>query len=124
MSGYVTLMGAEDVLRAGRSMQGAAETISRAAECIDTTAARLAQSLEDHATRIVDAQAQQPTLRDYFASHVSAPGDLSSTWARALMDRETPNWQSDPQGSMRYWIEVEARYRFALADAMLKVRSA
>ena len=48
MSGYVTLMGAEQVQRAGHNMQDAAERMSRAASQMSETMDRLQRVLEDN----------------------------------------------------------------------------
>jgi hypothetical protein len=60
VSEYVTLMGAEDVRRAGNEMSAAAEQIQRAASTMDSAIERLIRHLEDHAMRVCDALEVKP----------------------------------------------------------------
>lgn len=55
MSDYVTLMGSEDVSRAGHNMTHAAEAMQRAASQFESVAERLIRALDDHAMRIENA---------------------------------------------------------------------
>lgn len=52
MSQYMTLLGSEDVSRAGSAMRSAAEEMNRAAGYMDSVADRLIRALDDHATRL------------------------------------------------------------------------
>lgn len=52
MSDYITLLGSEDVARAARQMDEAADTMRRAANTIDEAISRLALLLDEHANRI------------------------------------------------------------------------
>ena len=52
MSDYVNLLGAEDVARAGRSIQSAAEEMRRAASSIDETMSRSRQFMDDWLERL------------------------------------------------------------------------
>ena len=56
MSNYTTLLGAEDVARAGHNMQAAADQMQRAANQFDESITRLIRAMEEHATRIEAAQ--------------------------------------------------------------------
>lgn len=56
MSDYVTLMGSEDVSRAGHNMVHAAEAMQRAVSQFESVAERLMRALDDHATRIENAE--------------------------------------------------------------------
>ena len=49
---YITLLGAEDVQRAGSAMRSAAEDIQRAVANFDETVFRLTRALEEHANRV------------------------------------------------------------------------
>ncbi len=60
MSQYVTLMGAEDVRRAGAEMSAAAEQMQRAANQMESNTERLVISLNDHAMRLGDLLNQEP----------------------------------------------------------------
>lgn len=64
MADYVTLLGAEQVSNAGHNMQGAAETMTRAANQIWESNERLIRALEDHALRIELATAAQKEKGD------------------------------------------------------------
>jgi hypothetical protein len=55
MSEYMTLMGAEQVQSAGRSMQSAAEQMTRSASVIDEALARHQRFLDDWLVRFTDA---------------------------------------------------------------------
>lgn len=59
MSNYVTLIGAEDISRAGHNMRDAAERMERAASSFGEYAERLMRALDEHATRI-EATQQEP----------------------------------------------------------------
>lgn len=75
MSGHVHLLGSEDVSRAGHNMQQAADTISRAANTIDSANERLGRNLEQHSYQIgalAEALAGTPSLRHYFMAHAPA----------------------------------------------------
>jgi hypothetical protein len=52
MGDYVTLVGAEDVRRAGQNMSQAADEMLRAANQINDTVERLIRALDEHAARI------------------------------------------------------------------------
>ena len=52
MADYITLMGSEDVSRAGRNMQSAAEQMSRAASSIEDSLFRHRQFLDDWIQRL------------------------------------------------------------------------
>lgn len=52
MADYMTLIGAEDVQRAGGRMASAAEDMQRAANIISESVDRLIRALDDHAIRI------------------------------------------------------------------------
>lgn len=55
MSSYVTLLGAEDVSRAGGRMADAAQDMQRAASTIEGAADRLCRAMDDAAQRMQDA---------------------------------------------------------------------
>ncbi len=55
MSQYVTLLGAEDVARAGHNMSSAAEKMNQAASSIETSVFRLEQAIERLEIRLVDS---------------------------------------------------------------------
>jgi len=55
MSNYMTLLGAEDVARAARQIEGAASEIQRAASSIDTTLAQQRQWMDDWLMRFEQA---------------------------------------------------------------------
>ncbi len=122
----MTLLGAENVERAGRNIDGAAETMSRAANTIDGALERHAQRLGEHVGRtehaLQQAAQERPTLRDYFAAHVSIghgdDTDLTLSVAKQVMGSDPPT-----PGNLEWWQEAEARLRYAKADAMLKARS-
>jgi hypothetical protein len=52
MSGHVTLLGAEEVSRAGSRISGAAEEMQRAASAFDEATHRMARAFEDAASRM------------------------------------------------------------------------
>ena len=52
MSDYITLLGAEDVQRAGNNISTAAETMSRAAASIEDSLFRHRQFLDDFLLRV------------------------------------------------------------------------
>lgn len=60
MADYMTLLGAEDVSRAGHNMEHAAEIMQRAASQFEATVERLIRALDDHATRIENAAQENP----------------------------------------------------------------
>jgi hypothetical protein len=55
MADYVTLLGAEEVSRAARNIQGAADDLNRALAGFSDTVERLRVVLEEHAARIEKA---------------------------------------------------------------------
>lgn len=57
MADHITLLGAEDVLRAARNMQSAAEDMQRVAASIEDSVQRFARILAEHAERIEAAMA-------------------------------------------------------------------
>lgn len=66
-NGYMTLLGAEEVSRAGNAISGAADQIQRAATSMDFTVDRLNNVLQEHvqrmeavAERIERAMAKEP----------------------------------------------------------------
>lgn len=59
MQNYVTLLGAEDVQRAGHVISEAASQMNLAATSFDASVDRLERILEDHATRIEAAQEKE-----------------------------------------------------------------
>lgn len=59
MSDYVTLLGAENVQRAGHGMSAAADRMQQVAASFDESVRRLILALEEHAARI--EQATRPT---------------------------------------------------------------
>lgn len=52
MNDYVTLVGAEEVARAGHNMRAAADEMQRAANQINETIERFTRALDEHAARI------------------------------------------------------------------------
>jgi uncharacterized protein YukE len=52
MGDYVTLIGAEEVGRAGQNMRQAADEMQRAANQINDTVERFIRALDEHAARI------------------------------------------------------------------------
>lgn len=61
MSGYVTLLGAEQVQAAANRMASAADDMQRAASSISESVERLVRALDDHAIRIEAAAASEAT---------------------------------------------------------------
>lgn len=59
MADYVTLLGAENVQRAGHEISRAAERITWAASSIVDSNDRLIRALEDHAARVEQATASK-----------------------------------------------------------------
>jgi hypothetical protein len=55
MSDYVTLIGSEDVSRAGHNMVHASDAMQRAILQFESVAERLIRALDDHATRVENA---------------------------------------------------------------------
>lgn len=62
------------------------------------------------------------TLRDYFATHSPEiiPNEATAEYWEAAMGRKCPD---DAVGKMQWWHELEAKQRYARADAMLAERS-
>lgn len=52
MADYMTLLGSEEVSRAGHNMKHAASEMASAAQYMDSVADRLIRALDDHATRL------------------------------------------------------------------------
>lgn len=63
MADYVTLLGAENVQRAGHEISSAAERIAWAASSITESNDRLMRALDAHATRIEQAIAAKEEQR-------------------------------------------------------------
>ena len=63
MSNYVTLMGSEDVARAGRTIAGAAEDMVRAASTIDSAVYNMQRINEEFLTRLDDILHQDREAR-------------------------------------------------------------
>ena len=107
MSGYMTLLGAEEVGTAGRSISGAPDQMERAAMSIDNGMERAARVIDEAAMRVLALAEQQatdtPTLRDLFAAK-----------AMALQP-----WH-DPDDCFAN----HADRCYVMADAMLKARAA
>ncbi len=55
MSTHITLLGAEEVARAGSTMQSAAESMQRAAASFQESVDRHIRAMEDFAIRMADA---------------------------------------------------------------------
>lgn len=109
MSNYVTLLGAEDVQRAGQLIEAAADAMTRAASSMEHSAEHMSQALNNAVDRVEataqDARDGKPTLRDYFAALsmsgiAERPGDEHCVG----------------------YIEQRARVAYKIADAMLAAR--
>lgn len=59
MSSYTTLIGAEDVSRAGYTMRDAASTMQQAASSFSNDVDRMVRALDDHASRMEALKEQQ-----------------------------------------------------------------
>lgn len=105
MSGHITLLGAEDVQRAGRQIEAASDNVARAASSMDHSAERMSQALNQTAARIEaavqDARDDKVTLRDYFAA---------KAMSGLVVNGENFN------------LAALSAYSYAIADAMLKAR--
>jgi hypothetical protein len=71
---------------------------------------------------------QGMSLRDYFATQAD-PGDIwvgaeiPSKVLEELMGRDPPNFMADPLANAQYWAEATAKWKYMMADAMIKERS-
>lgn len=61
MSNYTTLLGAEQVADAARSISAAAAEMQRAATHLEYTTERLVRAFDVHASRIEEAMNKEPT---------------------------------------------------------------
>lgn len=64
------------------------------------------------------------SLRDYFAAHVN-PGDVSMTWGEVMVGPPPKDEYGNPAFTKEmalWWADVEAKFRFVQADAMIKAR--
>ncbi len=61
MSDYTTLLGAEDVLRAGSTIQSAADEMRRTQGYLDETLNRFAMRMEELVTRLEAITPKEPT---------------------------------------------------------------
>jgi hypothetical protein len=115
MSDYITLLGAEAVERAARSISESADQMQRAAETIDHSAERMIRALDETAQRIelstiskTEAM-QSMTLRDYFAAQALPIVEKGSR----LLGENFLRCEN---------FDEVARDAYVMADAMLKAR--
>lgn len=68
------------------------------------------------------------SLRDYFAAHVQPPAEIARTWGE-LMVRPYPKSEDGERDApwgidvIVWWQDVDAAWRYAQADAMLRARA-
>lgn len=110
------LIGSEDVARAGRNIEGAAEQMSRAASAIEIALDFHARRIEDVEQRMaghdIRLNSEAETLRDKFAG-LALQGQLS----RLAIHDGFVKFQSMPI------INHICKTSYEIADAMLRARS-
>ena len=67
------------------------------------------------------------TLRDYFAAHRQAPEELTRAWGEAMVGPFPKKEGSCVDAEfgpavVQWWADVEARWSYVQADAMLEAR--
>jgi hypothetical protein len=67
------------------------------------------------------------SLRDYFAAHVHPPEEISRKWGELMVgpypkDRHGLLDASWGRETVLWWLDVDAAWKYAQADAMLKAR--
>lgn len=84
-----------------------------------------------HGVGNIERGSEGMTLRDAIALSVQIDREFSAKWGEALVGRpqppaETPNTPEKIRAlylsQMQWWADVEAAYRYLVADAVLKAR--